>query len=801
MKYGKFTAYVFQDLLAKGYLFAISYGNLRAEVQYTRIHSSCVTSETFRALNCDCKKQLNAALKKCVEGGNGIIFYLFQEGRGAGAIPKCRGLQLCQYLKENITTFEGYRRMGLKPDYRNFDSVGDICKILKINAKWILLTNNPDKIDQFTKMGFDIIRVENLEIKPSPYNIIYLRSKKEFGHHLVLTKDNVESYEPPDYIVPFEPVLVESCRRFIYTSCSYQPIKPVGKQIIVSEEHFEILKKIPLDIIAESKKLRRGYFVKLNYPMYQKLEDKVKDSIQHIIKAPYWFKFHIYYDLTSDTEYAVLEYAADPKRVPLVRFFSEATLNRFPMVETPYKDRYKRAIEKIYEYGHGFLIFYFKDGQGQGLGSYVVKMESKNENDKNLGLSQDRRDYSAFANLARLHIGGNLIRLLERKNSPQLETTFTALNDVNLKVQQVIDVDAEGTLGHDVLTQRIESITTTKEFKTLPKIVEITEKWIQTHGYHNKKINFTIVAVGQSKAHAFYLQNLINSYSHHSATVEDFDSPFLNNPKNNLEASILVIISQGVSPNCQIALAKQQNFEKTVLLTAVTEANKDQGKVDIVKKIKEDGGLVINFPLEDEYVLLIRVVGPFFGFLAAAYFAESFLQTKICHKLPVEELPDRLEKLKDVKVPQDFYDCLAKYRNVVILASSPLQKLAETLSEKLMEGLYFNKPPAYNFLDFPHGIFQSLEVLRRSADSQCCFLVLHNGSEKDDALVAGMKTMIGDKFPVWELRSTLDIDFQILEYDMILNYFILDTIISWDVDQINFPSSRNELYKITKLPF
>jgi len=74
--------------------------------------------------------------------------------------------------------------MGLKPDYRNFDSIKDICVILKINPSWVLLTNNPYKIEKFTKIGMDIKAIENLEMKVNPFSVLYLKYKQESGHQL-----------------------------------------------------------------------------------------------------------------------------------------------------------------------------------------------------------------------------------------------------------------------------------------------------------------------------------------------------------------------------------------------------------------------------------------------------------------------------------------------------------------------------------------------------------------------------------------------------------------------------------------
>lgn len=71
------VAYAFQDLIHKGYIVALAHGNIHAPTLYTRLHSSCVTSELMRSLDCDCKQQLNGAIKK-ICSSDGILFYLIQ---------------------------------------------------------------------------------------------------------------------------------------------------------------------------------------------------------------------------------------------------------------------------------------------------------------------------------------------------------------------------------------------------------------------------------------------------------------------------------------------------------------------------------------------------------------------------------------------------------------------------------------------------------------------------------------------------------------------------------------------------
>jgi GTP cyclohydrolase II len=55
-----------------------------------RIHSCCFTGETLGSLRCDCKEQLQEAMRLMGEEGRGVILYLKQEGRGIGLREKLR---------------------------------------------------------------------------------------------------------------------------------------------------------------------------------------------------------------------------------------------------------------------------------------------------------------------------------------------------------------------------------------------------------------------------------------------------------------------------------------------------------------------------------------------------------------------------------------------------------------------------------------------------------------------------------------------------------------------------------------
>ena len=115
----------------------------------TRIHSQCITGESFFSLRCDCRYQLTESLKQIKKRGCGIVFYLQQEGRGIGLSNKIRAYKL---QDTGLDTVEANHHLGFNEDERNYEIVAAMAKHLKINTI-DLMTNNPKKInDIFIKL-------------------------------------------------------------------------------------------------------------------------------------------------------------------------------------------------------------------------------------------------------------------------------------------------------------------------------------------------------------------------------------------------------------------------------------------------------------------------------------------------------------------------------------------------------------------------------------------------------------------------------------------------------------------------
>lgn len=148
-----------------------------------RLHSSCMASEIFEALDCDCANQLREAMKVMAHEGSGIIFHLHQEGRGHGLSKKIQAVYKMQ--KEAIDTAESFQAMGLEQDVRDYTSAIKVLKKMAIKQVR-LVSNNPLKRFALEQAG---IAVEAVNTHPQirPENASYLQSKNDkLGHDLPL---------------------------------------------------------------------------------------------------------------------------------------------------------------------------------------------------------------------------------------------------------------------------------------------------------------------------------------------------------------------------------------------------------------------------------------------------------------------------------------------------------------------------------------------------------------------------------------------------------------------------------------
>ena len=146
-----------------------------------RMHSKCLTGDVFGSLRCDCGPQLEAAMRRIVEEGRGVIVYLDQEGRGIGLLNKLRAYVIQDSGEDTVAANQ---RLGFAPDLRNYGIGAQILRDLGLSTIR-LMTNNPRKVVGLDAYGLEITERVPLETHINPENRGYLDAKRDLlGHFL-----------------------------------------------------------------------------------------------------------------------------------------------------------------------------------------------------------------------------------------------------------------------------------------------------------------------------------------------------------------------------------------------------------------------------------------------------------------------------------------------------------------------------------------------------------------------------------------------------------------------------------------
>jgi 3,4-dihydroxy 2-butanone 4-phosphate synthase / GTP cyclohydrolase II len=750
--YGNFITKVFQNTINKWYILTMIYENTNLNDDnlelYTRIHSSCVTSEMLHSQDCDCVEQLNGALKKISQEGKGIFFYLIQEGRGCGYIGKARACQMVQYsefisiknlpiikindskieINKKITTFDAYKNLGMKMDYREYDNIKEILQILGIyeKVKFILLTNNPDKINGLKNLNIKILKTENLEYIPNPFNYLYLKSKTVYGHDLNKTDLDINNYNLPfNPIKPFEPFNLKNIKRFIYCASYYIPLKPFKNNFVLNDKYINLLN------------------INLKKPnnLYKLTNDQIN---KFNIYEPYWFKVNLFYDISTNLDYIVLEYhnpySNSDDITPLVRFHSESLFDRLPLKKALYKNRYKKSIYEIVKNGKGFLLLFYRDGRGSGLGYYLLN--SENNNNK-IGIDKDTRDYNAAVQLLKFFIKNNKINMLYSDFSKY--NIIKIFNKYKILVDKWINIDDYDKKGILSIKYRIFNL----NFKL--SNLRVNDKLIL-----NSSKKYFITGIGSSKSHAFYFKHLAKIYF--NINIEYIPISYEN---MDFENHTLILISQGLSYNTHIII-KKWKYKNIILLTGKNnkKLNIDDNKKFVINQLIKNNCKIFYFENDKPDDTLVRITGPTLAF----YYIYKLLANDNLNLI-------LKEKYEYQKISSNITNLIINNSSkiqIYIISDYPEINYIEEIGNKLMETLYCKNPIVKSYHEFTHGTYQTSLI-----DVENSLFLCTKSNMYDN-----LKKLFNDKYSdkLIFLNSFNNNILSIIDYQLIISYWIDDLI-------------------------
>ncbi|MCA1904874.1 MAG: bifunctional 3,4-dihydroxy-2-butanone-4-phosphate synthase/GTP cyclohydrolase II [Cyanobacteria bacterium M5B4] len=182
--FGDFQVYAYRNLLDQSEHLAVVKGD-KSQFPHmevlVRVHSECLTGDALGSLRCDCRGQLQSALKMIEHNGAGVVVYLRQEGRGIGLINKLKAYAL---QDQGLDTVEANEKLGFAPDLRTYGIGAQILRDLGVH-RMKLITNNPRKIAGLKGFNLEITDRIPLLIETNDYNQRYLNTKAtKLGHLL-----------------------------------------------------------------------------------------------------------------------------------------------------------------------------------------------------------------------------------------------------------------------------------------------------------------------------------------------------------------------------------------------------------------------------------------------------------------------------------------------------------------------------------------------------------------------------------------------------------------------------------------
>jgi fructoselysine-6-P-deglycase FrlB-like protein len=334
-------------------------------------------------------------------------------------------------------------------------------------------------------------------------------------------------------------------------------------------------------------------------------------------------------------------------------------------------------------------------------------------------------------------------------------------------------------LGHDLLAQRLASIP-----QLLGSMLDAPPLALSSRGER-----IVVTGTGSSEAHARYLVTLLNRRGGPPAEFLPL-SGFCDAPSEFFAGKVLVVVSQGVSPNAQVALSRRHDFAGCIVLTASTAAgalaaNKPE-RARLIEALESSGTQFVRFPLEEEYSTLIRFVGPMAGYLAAFSLAAS--AGAQLPRIDRSTLAPLLARTAEPDLVAYFVEAAEEMRRgFYLVCAAPLVEYAHNLGYKFLEGLFWSSPGLWDFLQFAHGPFQELTLQPRP-------VIILEGPEPATRELAGRtRSMLdGVGLPCRTIAYSAPDPLAIFELEAVFNSLVFQLIQRFAVDQIRWPSKGKD---------
>ena len=310
---------------------------------------------------------------------------------------------------------------------------------------------------------------------------------------------------------------------------------------------------------------------------------------------------------------------------------------------------------------------------------------------------------------------------------------------------------------------------------------------------------FVVTGIGSSAGHARYLAEILSRYLGLPASFVS-TGRLARLPRTACQQDVLIVFSQGLSPNARFALTAPESWAEVVLFSALRLEDAGQAgspvwaeRREFLRALEAAGVRVMPFLGEDEYGTLVRVSGPLLGYAAALDFARGVACAgRLPEALPewdVEAIVSRMsaaERCVEEHFPSGTSLEAALRPGLTLLASGGYGEMIENLRTKVQEGLRLPLPALFDVLEFAHGGFQQL------AGSEAAVLALVPGDCDDEGVRRASRILGVDRHPLRVLRSPLHGPLAVFEHEAYFNHLLLRWIEETGDDPREWPGKGED---------
>lgn len=282
--------------------------------------------------------------------------------------------------------------------------------------------------------------------------------------------------------------------------------------------------------------------------------------------------------------------------------------------------------------------------------------------------------------------------------------------------------------------------------------------------------------VGSSLAHARYLAALLRE----RAGTPAWDLPtgvWLEAPPAAAREQALVVFSQGLSPNARFPLQHADRYRLAVLVTAASEDSPDRAAA--VRAARERGVVVVPLGCPPEYEVLLRIIGPVFGYALALRLAGVAADGEEVAAAMREAAAQTRRVLAD-------FDPTALGNAVTLLSTHGYSPLLHNLAAKVQEGMYLAWPTVVDALEFAHGSLQEATGKPRT------FIALRRGTPHERELLARAQSLLEPQHRWLDLAARLPDPLAIFEHEAMMNEVVLAAMAARRLDQRAWPGKGRD---------